>query len=274
MADYWRLMADHTRAPRLVVVVSADPNAGNLVRDWLPDHRIVTVDPQSAAGQIAGLLPQAIILDAAIASQPEIGELLENLPYDPPVLTIELPGSAPHLHKLPAGLVACLTKPVLRSDLTAAVRRLSIASPLLLVIDDDPAVARFVRLALAEENEGAGFEVVSATAGAMALDWLKETDRLPGAILLDLRLPDMSGWDLLCHLQESPLWRAIPVIAITAISLSEELAVRARRSIQVTTARSLTSEEQAAAIMALLEAIRPTFPAGPIAPGRPENRSA
>ncbi len=272
MTEYWKTMADHSRTSRLVLIVSPDPNAGDLLRDWLPEHRVITTDLSSARVQITSLLPQAVILDGAIASKAEVRELLAELPYDPPVLTLDLPGNGAPACDLTAGITSYLTKPVLRLDLVKAVRRLGAVRPLLLVIDDDPAVARFVKLALAEENGGAGFEVVSKTTGASALDWLETTNQLPGAILLDLKLPDTSGWDVVHRLQESPAWCALPVIVITAVSLTEELEAQGRKSIEISTMRSLTLEEQMAVVTASLKAIPAKFPANPVVSGRPGNR--
>lgn len=287
--EYWRLMADHSRAPKLAVIISDDPNAGELLKGWLPEHRVVTADPAAAAAQIAGLLPQAILLDQTVAARPEISALLADLPYDPPVLTLGLPGSAPHSREWPAGLAAYLMKPIQRAGLVATLRGLPLAAPRLLVVDDDPAMARFVRLALAGEAGQAAIEVVPALTGEAALRWLAQTEQLPGAILLDLTLADMSGWEILRRLQETPGWRQIPAIAVTAVSLPEELEARERKLLQLSTARPLTGDELAAAVTALLGAVPPKFPdahqhptpprqtvtlqAVPAGPGPPETRA-
>lgn len=77
----------------------------------------------------------------------------------------------------------------------AAVARVSEA-PLILVVDDDPALRRMIRLALASD----GFEVALAEDGEAALRLAPE--RAPAAILLDVRLSDgPDGQDVLSALK-------------------------------------------------------------------------
>ena len=69
-------------------------------------------------------------------------------------------------------------------------------NPRLLIIDDEPAIARALRPAL----EGHGFAVVAASSGAEALP---QIDRFaPDIILLDLGLPDIDGVDLTAELRK------------------------------------------------------------------------
>lgn len=66
----------------------------------------------------------------------------------------------------------------------------------MLVIDDEPAIARALRPAL----EGHGFEVATASSGASALSQLETF--APDILLLDLGLPDMDGVDLAGELRK------------------------------------------------------------------------
>jgi CheY-like chemotaxis protein len=59
----------------------------------------------------------------------------------------------------------------------------------ILVVDDDPDLREFLRLALTSM----GFEVTSAANGEEALDMMKGYD--PDLILLDMKMPVMSGWE-------------------------------------------------------------------------------
>jgi DNA-binding response OmpR family regulator len=61
--------------------------------------------------------------------------------------------------------------------------------PLILVVDDDPAICEFVQLAL----EDAGYEVMVAIDGVDALAAAR--NREPALILLDMRMPSMNGWE-------------------------------------------------------------------------------
>lgn len=75
-----------------------------------------------------------------------------------------------------------------------------------LVVDDEAAVRRFLRNLL----EGAGFIVLEAATGIEALDLLKK--KHPDVVLLDLRLPDMTGVDVLTVLRE---WSRVPVLMLS-----------------------------------------------------------
>jgi DNA-binding NtrC family response regulator len=80
----------------------------------------------------------------------------------------------------------------------------------LLVVDDDSDV----RDVLEEVLEDAGYVVICAENGQIALDYLHNSP-LPDAILLDLFMPVMSGWDFARHLRRYPHLDAIPLVVIT-----------------------------------------------------------
>jgi CheY-like chemotaxis protein len=80
--------------------------------------------------------------------------------------------------------------------------------PILLVVDDDPAILSTVSDILADE----GYQVVTATNGAEALETLKRID--PQLILLDMRMPVMDGWQF--AQARSSAQRLIPLIVMTA----------------------------------------------------------
>ena len=78
---------------------------------------------------------------------------------------------------------------------------------LVLVVDDERAIQRFLRPSL-EEN---GFAVLEASNGKSALELA--VSKKPDVILLDLSLPDMDGLDVLARLRE---WTSAPVIVVSA----------------------------------------------------------
>jgi excisionase family DNA binding protein len=78
--------------------------------------------------------------------------------------------------------------------------------PLVLIVDDDPGLRRYVRASL--ESEGyAVREAGSAKEGLAALD-----EEPPDLILLDVMMPEVDGWQMLQHVQERHGVGAIPVI--------------------------------------------------------------
>jgi CheY-like chemotaxis protein len=95
-------------------------------------------------------------------------------------------------------------------DVRPSLRRL------LLVEDEAP-----IRAALGEALQEEGFEVVAAANGREALDFLRNSPR-PSAILLDLLMPVMDGWDFRHEQLNDPLLRDIPVLVVSASGFSPE----------------------------------------------------
>ncbi len=62
--------------------------------------------------------------------------------------------------------------------------------------------------------KSAGYVVVTATDGKMALDRLRD-GITPSLILLDLMMPGMNGWQFLDELHREPSLNAIPVIIVS-----------------------------------------------------------
>jgi two-component system, cell cycle response regulator DivK len=80
-----------------------------------------------------------------------------------------------------------------------------------LIVDDDDRNLKLARDVLLAD----GVRTLEATTGAEALDRASR-DR-PDVILLDLRLPDMSGFDVLRELASREATAEIPVVALTAL---------------------------------------------------------
>jgi CheY-like chemotaxis protein len=93
----------------------------------------------------------------------------------------------------------------------------------LLVVDDDVEYRSILKGVLHQ----AGFSVEEAGSGKEALEQLK--NGRPALILLDLRMPDMDGFELLRHLREVDAWKAIPVIILTGADLTPQQAQEMNR---------------------------------------------
>ena len=81
----------------------------------------------------------------------------------------------------------------------------------ILVIDDDPAARDIMARFLSRE----GFNAILASSGEEGLR-LAET-RSPVAILLDVQMPNLNGWEVLSRLKSSPKLAAIPVVMVTIV---------------------------------------------------------
>src|SRR5207237_7975027 len=80
------------------------------------------------------------------------------------------------------------------------------ATPVILVVDDDPVIVRLLEINLSLE----GFAIVATTRGEEAVRLAKE--RRPALLLLDLMMPGMDGWAVREALLEDATTGAIPVV--------------------------------------------------------------
>lgn len=86
----------------------------------------------------------------------------------------------------------------------------------ILVVDDDESH----RTLMCDLLEEMGYQATQASNGREALRLL--AGALPAAVLLDLRMPVMSGWGLLEVLKEMPAARKVPVIIVSAYGFEWE----------------------------------------------------
>src|SRR5688572_10644742 len=92
-----------------------------------------------------------------------------------------------------------------------------------LIIEDDLASRRMY----ADELMRAGFDVVEAHNGLQAVE--KATDVVPDAIVTDLGLPGIDGFELCRRIHRDPKLSGIPFLAITGRYFSDADIARARR---------------------------------------------
>ena len=82
----------------------------------------------------------------------------------------------------------------------------------IMVVDDEPDILATVGQML----ELSGYDVVRACDGKECLQILSETDINPDLIVLDIMMPDVSGWDVAARIKENPKWNSIPIVFLTA----------------------------------------------------------
>ena len=82
----------------------------------------------------------------------------------------------------------------------------------ILVVDDSPDVIYAIKHGL--ENLGDEYKVIGADSGMQCLQLL-ENNQIPDLILLDIMMPEMSGWELFDRLKEKHSWKNIPVVFLT-----------------------------------------------------------
>ena len=91
------------------------------------------------------------------------------------------------------------------------------AEPSILVVDDDRNMRGLICKALA----GNGYGTAEASNGKEALSYLRSSPRRPLLILLDLMMPEMTGWEFRKVQQGDPALSGIPVAIITGLEVPE-----------------------------------------------------
>lgn len=86
-------------------------------------------------------------------------------------------------------------------------------SELILIVDDNENNRKLARDVL----EFAGFETIVATGGVEGVALAQE--RVPDLVLMDIRMPDLSGTEALKLLKEDSRTAAIPVVALTSSTM-------------------------------------------------------
>src|SRR5262249_27589522 len=120
---------------------------------------------------------------------------------------------------LTLGAAAHLTKPVSKQVLLTTLHRYLGPSPgskSILAVDDEPEARQLIESFLKE----AGYSVITAEGGAQALQIL--SSQPVQAVVLDLCMPEMSGFELLFRIKERDDTARLPVIVLTALELTRE----------------------------------------------------
>lgn len=206
-----------------VLVVDDDSAMRNALAAALSSkgYRVVT-----AAGGKDGLRlareerPTAIVLDI-IMPDPDGWTVLRSLKEDSelceiPVILATVLGDREM--GLALGAAEHLTKPIDPADLIRVLSRVVLrdGNADVLVVDDDPGTREMLRRALTRE----GWSVREAEDGRTGLEEVARSR--PAAILLDLMMPRMDGFQMLAALRRNELTRDVPVVVVTAKDLTRE----------------------------------------------------
>lgn len=85
-----------------------------------------------------------------------------------------------------------------------------------LIIDDDPTIREMLDLVLTLE----GFEVDLASDGVQGVASAEAVT--PDVIVLDVMMPDVTGWDVAARLAEHPRLSHVPIVFCTAMAGEQE----------------------------------------------------
>ncbi len=211
------------RQRTLVLIVEDEEPARELLVNFLEPHGFETTTAGSAEEAIrkaVELKPDAITMDMLMPGRTgwEALKTLRELPEtsDIPIIVVSVldEGQA----AIALGATEYLTKPVARDVLINAVRKYVRprigGTNRVLVVDDDPGSVQLVR----EILDAAGYASLSASGGADALEALSHIQI--DAIVLDLMMPQMSGFEFIFRLKAHAQWKRIPILVLTGKDLS------------------------------------------------------
>lgn len=219
-------VADGALASRLgpgtILVIDDDPAVHDLLRRILEKegYRILTAATgQEGLALAEEFVPTAITLDVIMPSM-DGWTVLAALKGNPrlahiPVIMLSMLSDLKAAYAL--GAADYMTKPIDKERLLKVVgrfRSLDNGSGKILVVDDDRVARELLQRVLAN----AGWSVVQAENGLVAIQRI--SDERPCLILLDLLMPEMDGFAFLERLRADEDWRSIPVIVLTAKTLS------------------------------------------------------
>jgi len=88
----------------------------------------------------------------------------------------------------------------------------------ILVVDDERGIVNTLKISLESDD----YKVVEAYTGDGAIR--KARIEVPDLILLDLMLPDMTGYEICNKIRKDPLTRSIPIIMLTGIGETGRIA--------------------------------------------------
>ena len=212
------------RAHPLVLVVDDEPAARELLASWLePEgYQLITAGSSAEAlAKAAEHAPDAITLNMLMPGKGGWDTLYSlkktAITATIPVIVVTVVDE-PKVG-LALGAAEYLVKPVDKDVLLDAIRRFvgpgSNGPAKVLVVDDESGTRELLK----EMLESDGYIPVLAGNGKEALAAL--ADISVSAILLDLIMPEMDGFELLLRMKEDPGLRNIPVLVLTAKDLTD-----------------------------------------------------
>jgi CheY-like chemotaxis protein/signal transduction histidine kinase/HAMP domain-containing protein len=209
----------------VLLIVEDDPHYARVLCDLSRDKGfkvLVALRGAEALALAREFHPTAVSLDVFLPDM--LGwTVLNHLKQDPatrhiPVQMLTL--DEDRHHGLARGAFAFVNKPTSPEELDSALGRIKdYATPRrkrLLIVEDNPAEQMSIRELLGYDD----IDVSVVSTGAEALDVV--TREAFDCVVLDLRLPDMTGFDILERMRDIPAVNDLPVVVFTGKELSPE----------------------------------------------------
>jgi signal transduction histidine kinase/CheY-like chemotaxis protein len=207
----------------LVLVVDRNPEIANLIEIYLRKEGYDVMKAHSADDAMRLAIeqqPAVITLDVMLEGADGF-DLLQQIKEHPrtsaiPVVILSIVCDEGKSCRL--GAANYLEKPIDQERLISIVDDLvgSIESPTVLVVDDDKHIVDV----LSRNLRSRGFGVASAYNGLEAMAAIQRT--IPDLILLDLRMPEMDGYEVIQQVKKSDMTKHVPIVVMTAYHFDRE----------------------------------------------------
>ena len=208
---------------KIILCIDDDPQIIGLYERYLKPQGysvVPLVNPANAKDAIKRIKPYAITLDIMM---PELDgwQVLADIKSDPeirdvPVIVCSIVEEEEKGFSL--GASDYLVKPILEDDLLGALNQLNGDGSIkeVLIIDDSQDDLRLIERIISEKD---AYQPILAQGGEQG--WKLISQKKPQAIILDLFMPDLDGFEIMERLKTSPDLREIPVLVISGAELSE-----------------------------------------------------
>lgn len=221
------LVPARSAGPQTLLIVEDDLAFADVLSDYATEKGFKPILAHSGDTGLAiamSQLPDAIVLDIMLPVM-DGWTILKKLKSDSKTKHIPVhmmsAGTVREGEAKQMGAIGFLKKPIEKDQLDEAFDLLSEAHSTyslskVLVIEDQELQSKILTQQLSDK----GVEVKQAFTGNEALELLKTHSF--DCIILDLRLPDISGFDLLDQIKSQPKHAHVPVIINTAMELDDE----------------------------------------------------
>jgi signal transduction histidine kinase/CheY-like chemotaxis protein len=187
-------------------------------------------DLKEARRALEEFKPMAIVLDVLLQGEHSwqlLQELKQNASTkDIPVFVVTVVENESKAMAL--GATAFHAKPIDRGWLIAQLQAVLAREHGSILIVDDDEISRYLAKGVLA---GKGYRLVEARGGSEGLKLARETS--PDLIVLDLSMPDVSGFDVLDTLKANPATRDIPVVIYTSQALESHERERLHAAIDI-----------------------------------------
>ncbi|MCK6605552.1 MAG: response regulator [Ignavibacteriaceae bacterium] len=237
---------DINQADKVVVIIEDDPVFAKVLLGECHSKNLKAVTaPNGEEGLhlVNTIKPAAILLDLGLPGMSG-WDVLDNLKENPATRHIPvhiITGEDKSIEAFRKGAVGFLTKPVSVEDINSVLSELTqydgTTTRNLLVIEDDKGLQKGIRKLI----EYSDINIDTAMTGEEAIEKLRNNSY--GCVILDLGLPDMSGFELLERLEKAAV-NVPPIVVYTGKDLSKEEEARLREYAESIIIKGVRSEER------------------------------